>query len=269
MISGSLVLFHNDPSIFGQAITSFLEGCDGVLYIVDNSEYQSHHELFENSRVKYTFLGCNIGFGAAHNYAIHRLFPISDIHLILNPDVRFKPDVLPFLSKKMEAELDIGAMMPKVLYPNGELQYLCKLLPSPATLFFRRFIPISYFQNIINRRYELHALSEEHSAEIPSISGCFMLARTSIALKIGGFDTRYFMYMEDVDLVRRIGDHARILYEPYVFVEHGYAKGSYKNRALLIIHLKSAIKYFNKWGWFYDPIRILRNKKVIRLMHKL
>lgn len=260
-ITASLVLFHNPPELYSRAILSFLNGCHGSLIIVDNSLEPLRHELFQHSRVTYYYTGCNLGFGAAHNFALNKLPFLSDLHLFINPDIYFGADVLPILENQMMENSDIGALMPRVVYPNGEPQYLHKMLPSPVDLIVRRFIPISALRNRISRRYELHSLRQDSSSNIPSLSGCFLLVRTSILNKIGGFDERYFMYMEDVDLVRRIGDIARTVYDPSVFVVHEYAKGSYGSKRLLYYHLKSAISYFNKWGWFIDPIRCQRNKE--------
>jgi GT2 family glycosyltransferase len=88
-LSGSLVLFHNDPALYGLAIQSFLSSCDGVLYVVDNSSEPLAHELFRHPRVRYIFLDCNLGFGSAHNQAITTVGVESDLHLILNPDISF------------------------------------------------------------------------------------------------------------------------------------------------------------------------------------
>jgi len=262
-ISGSLVLFHNEPELYGGAISSFLNSCDGTLHIVDNSVKALKHELFRHPRVKYLFVGRNLGFGAAHNLALTQLTLPSDVHLLLNPDISFDSEVLPSLVKLLQMEADIGAVMPRVIYPNGTHQHLSKLLPTPIDLILRRFLPITLLKEHINRRYELHALCQDRNNDIPSLSGCFLLIRTAILQDIGGFDERYFMYMEDVDLVRRVGDVARTVYCPSISVTHDYGKGSYHNAKLLSYHLKSAVKYFNKWGWFYDPIRTTRNRRIL------
>ena len=262
-ITASLVLFHSAPDLYARAISSFLDGCDGTLYVVDNSAEPLQHELFQHYRVKYLFAGRNLGFGRAHNLALDQLSSVSDLHLLLNPDICFGPEAMEFLAKRMAEEADIGALMPRVVYPNGELQRLHKLLPSPIDLIFRRFIPIATLRTRINQRYELHSLRQDQPSDIPSLSGCFLLMRTSVLKKIGGFDERYFMYMEDVDLIRRIGDVARTVYDPSVVVVHAYARGSYLNKKLLGYHLKSALSYFNKWGWFYDPIRQQRNSNAL------
>lgn len=267
-ITASLVLFHNDPALYTRAIMSFLNGCDGTLYVVDNSLEPLQHELLQHDRVKYLFAGRNLGFGAAHNLALQQFAFDSDFHLLLNPDISFDSDVLVFLAKRMTEDMGIGALMPRIVYPNGKHQRLHKLLPSPIDLIFRRFIPIASLRERINKRYELHSLQQDRPSDIPSLSGCFLLMRTSVLKQIGGFDERYFMYLEDVDLVRRIGDVARTVYEPSVVVVHAYAKGSYRNKTLLGYHLRSALAYFNKWGWFYDPIRHRRNKAVLALVDR-
>lgn len=264
-LTASLVLFHNDPELYGQAMQSFLAGCaDGVLHVVDNSAEPLRHPLFEHPRVRYRFLGRNAGFGAAHNIAILDATPGSDLHLLLNPDIAFGPEVLPALARRMADEPDVVALMPRIQYPDGSLQRLCKLLPTPMDLIFRRFVPSRSLRERINRRYELHDLPQDGCIEVPTLSGCFLLIRTAVLDRIGGFDERYFMYMEDVDLVRRLGDHGRTLYDPSVSVTHAYAKGSYRNRRLLNYHLKSAVAYFFKWGWLIDPIRSRRNRRILQ-----
>jgi len=267
-LSSSLVLFHNDPDLYGQAIQSFLNGCDGLLYVVDNSSVPLEHELFRHPRVRYIFLGRNLGFGAAHNQAITTVGADSDLHLILNPDISFGTDVIPHLLGVMQSTPEIGALMPRINYPDGSLQRLCKLLPTPVDLILRRFIPLKSIQTAINRRYELHDLPQDRLVDTPTISGCFLLVRTEILLKLGGFDQRYFMYLEDVDLVRRIGDVARIVYDPGVSVTHTYTKGSYRNKKLLAYHMASAIRYFTKWGWWFDSVRRNRNSAVLSFLRK-
>lgn len=99
--------------------------------------------------------------------------------------------------------------------------------------------------------------------EVPSLSGCFMFMRVDVLKKVNGFDERFFMYAEDLDLCRRIGEVSKTMFYPMVAVYHEYEKGSYKNRKLLKYHLCSVIKYFNKWGWVFDKKRIQRNKECL------
>lgn len=270
MITASLVLFHNDPAIFGQAIASFLASSpEGELWVSDNSATPLSHPLFNHPRVHHVHNGANLGFGAGHNRAFARLPETSTLHLILNPDVRFAAHVLPALRAVMDADHSIGAVMPRINFPDGNLQRLAKLLPSPVDLILRRFVPSGAVRERINQRYELHDLPQDQAIEVPVISGCCLLVRTQALRRVGGFDERYFMYMEDFDLVRRLGDFSTILYMPTVNVVHDYAKGSYVNRKLLGYHMKSALKYFTKWGWVFDQQRRQRNAETLAYIAKV
>ncbi len=100
--------------------------------------------------------------------------------------------------------------------------------------------------------------------QVPSLSGCFMMLRTDILKKTGGFDERFFMYCEDLDLCRRIGSLSKTVFYPGVTVIHNYEKGSYKNVNLLKYHIISAVKYFQKWGWLFDHQRKKINKDTLK-----
>ncbi len=91
--------------------------------------------------------------------------------------------------------------------------------------------------------------------ELPVVSGCFMFCRSKALKEVNGFDDRFFMYFEDVDLSRRIGENYKNLYLPGVKITHGFNKASYKSLKLMKAHIASAVKYFNKWGWFLDGYR--------------
>jgi GT2 family glycosyltransferase len=90
-----------------------------------------------------------------------------------------------------------------------------------------------------------------------------MFLRTEAIKKIGHFDKRYFMYMEDIDFTRRMHTIAETLYYPYVCISHKFEKESYTNPVLLKYHVNSAIKYFNKWGWMIDRQRNFINEKTL------
>ena len=98
--------------------------------------------------------------------------------------------------------------------------------------------------------------------EVPILSGCFIFSRISVLNEIEGFDKRYFMYMEDYDLCRKIGQKYKVVYYPEVKIFHEHGKASYKSKKLMMFHIKSAIKYFNKWGWFFDKERKIKNDEM-------
>ena len=271
LLTASLVVYHNAKDDIKKVIDSYLGySSTSILFVVDNSADTSLKELCKDSRIRYTFNDANIGFGAAHNLAFQKAYQLdSDYHILLNPDVYFDPSTIEGLLHKAASDPSIGLLMPKIVYPNGDTQHLCKLIPSPKDLILRRFIPSDTIKKKLENRYELRFFSYNEEAEIPILSGCFMMIRTSVLKTVGGFDERYFMYLEDVDLCRRISDISRLVYYPKVSIVHNYEKGSYKNKKLLIYHVKSAIKYFNKWGWVFDSKRSKINKRtLLKLKYK-
>jgi len=264
-VTSSIVIYKNNPNEIKRVIDSFLNtDLDVKLYLVDNSSTDKLRKLCMDERVKYIFNNANLGFGKAHNIAIKQAMSEgSKYHLILNPDVYFKKGTLEKMYNFMKGNLDIGLAMPKVLYPDGQMQYLCKLTPTPFDLILRRFLPFKNYIKERNKKYELKFADYNKLMDVPYLSGCFMFIRTEVLKKVGMFDERYFMYLEDTDLSRRIHQQYRTVYYPEATVYHEYGKGSYKNKKLLWYHISSAIKYFNKWGWIFDKNRREINKKTL------
>lgn len=268
-VSASLVLYNSPRAQFEIVIRDFLAAAPHTtLYIADNSPQPLTSACFDLPGVHYRHMATNIGFGAAHNVCIRAACTDSDLHLLLNPDIHFSPDVLERMAAAFEADPALVVAMPQIRYPDGALQRLCKLLPTPMDLIVRRFLPVRAWRDRINDRYELSRLPQDRPSEVPTLSGCFMLIRSATLAAMGGFDERFFMYMEDVDLVRRLGLLGAVRYLPDGHVVHEYAKGSYRNRKLLGYHLKSAVRYFNKWGWFVDGHRRRVNDACLRSIAK-
>ncbi|MDR2393224.1 MAG: glycosyltransferase family 2 protein [Treponema sp.] len=265
IISASVVLYNSDIERIKSIIQSFSPSENRLLYIIDNStndRFRILEKQFTDMRYIYSK---NIGYGAAHNIALHEAIDAgSAFHLILNPDIRFDPTVIPFLLRYMQDNHDVSYILPKVVYPNGECQYLCKLLPTPFDLIFRRFMPKIEFIQKINDRYVLKKSGYNKVLNPPCLSGCFMFLRMSVIKKHTlFFDERFFMYCEDVDFIRRLHRISKTIYLPDVFITHDHAKASYISKKMLWEHIKSAVKYFNKWGWFFDPERTHMNKQIL------
>lgn len=265
MITASIVTFHTSHTDLNRLLDCVIKSTIEILFIVDNSSNDELRNFVgDNIRIRYIH-SLNVGYGKGHNVAIKRAIELgANYHVVLNPDIYWNDKVIESLCKFMDSQPDVGLVMPKILYPSGELQYLCKLLPTPMDLIGRRFIPIKSFQNHHDYYYELRWANYNRVMEIPSLSGCFMFMRCSILKSVGGFDERYFMYAEDLDLCRRIGEVSKTMFYPMVSVVHEYEKGSYKNKKLLKYHIISVIRYFNKWGWLFDSKRKNKNNSCIK-----
>lgn len=247
-------MYRNDIIMLREAITSFLNTELNVkLYLVDNSPTDELKILVTDSRIEYIHNPSNPGFGASHNVAIKKALELgSDYHLVLNPDIYFEKGTLELLCEFMNENLEVGHVMPKVTYPNGEIQYLCKTNPTFFDLFARGFMP-SFLKKVFQKRMERYEYKNQDYNEvlynIPYLSGCFMFLRTSVLKEVGYFDDRIFMYLEDADLTRRFLEVSKTAYYPDAHVYHHFAKLTHKKVKFKWITVQSAFIYFNKWGW--------------------
>lgn len=270
-IAASIVLYKTNREQLIKAISSFLNTQLTVkLYLIDNSPTDDLKDIAAlDSRIEYIFNNANLGYGAAHNIAIRKTIEEGvPYHLVLNPDVYFESGVLEKIYDYMENHPEVGNLMPKVLYPNGEIQYLCKLLPTPMDLIFRRFFPIKRLNEKRNNLYELRFSGYNKIMNVPYLSGCFMFLRVTALKEIGVFDERYFMYPEDIDLTRRLYRKYKTIFYPEVSIVHEHEKASFRSYKMMLIHIWNIIKYFNKWGWFFDRERSEINKQVLRKLRK-
>jgi len=265
-LSASIVIYKNSHQVLAKTIDSFLKSTlDSKLYLIDNSPTDDLRYLMNDPRIIYRFNNKNVGFGAGHNTVLREIISESKYHIILNPDVYFSENVISTLQQFMDQHPEIGQVMPKVLYPDGRLQPLCKLLPSPKTLIKRRFL--NFYKSSLekeNYRYELRFSGYDKIMDVPFLSGCFMFLRTEVLKKVGLFDERFFLYTEDTDLSRRIHKHYRTVYFPQVTIFHYHQRGSYRNIWLMWCNIKSAVRYFNKWGWTNDSEREFFNQRTIQ-----
>lgn len=232
------------------------------LYIIDNSP---HTEIGEHTDGSITRIstGRNLGYGKAHNLAIKRSLGLSKYHLISNTDIRFAGADIPTLLEKLESNDDVGMVAPRVRYPDGSLQHLCRIFPVPADLVAKRLFGWSRWGKARVHRYELKGWKYDRAMEIPFLSGCFMLARRAVLEKTNGFDERFFLYFEDLDLSRRMGMISKTMFEPAVEIIHDYRSKNSKNRKLLLYLIVSGVRYFCKWGWIVDDYRTRVNRRTL------
>lgn len=195
----------------------------------------------------------NKGYGAGHNAAF-AAYPDADYYLVMNPDVVIHFGALALMLDYLAADPAIGLLAPKVLFPDGRLQPLNKRLPGVTDLFARRFLPkgLQQWPPIARRmaRYEMRDVGYDAPCDVPFISGCFMLIRGEARRAVVGFNERFFMYMEDCDLTRRINAAGwRSVYVPIAVITHHWARGAHHNAKLFRVMLRSIWTYFSIWGW--------------------
>ena len=266
MVNASIVLYKNKKNIIEKIINDFFKfEKSETLFLIDNSPTQNLKSLVSvNKNTKYIFNGENLGYGSGHNIALNESKKDNiPFHLIINPDIVIKNNTIETLYDYMSNNSNVGIIMPKVLNTDGSVQFLCKKIPTPLDLFLRFFTKPSFMSNYKNQ-FVLKNTGYNKTMNIPYLSGCFMFFNMQSINNVGMFDERFFMYAEDLDISRRIHKKYKTIFYPFVNVIHHHEQSSYKNINMALIHIISIIKYFNKWGWFFDKERKFFNSRLQR-----
>ena len=232
------------------------------LIVVDNGSSDGSAEMVRSEFPDIVTLisnSANLGFGAAHDQAL--TIARGACALLLNPDCRFlSTDVLAKMAAYMDANADVGLLGPKILYPDGRLQYSARRFPTMFAAGFRHTILGKLFpNNRFVRRYMMTDWAHDRIADVDWLSGSALMARGDMCRQIGLLDERFFMYCEDVDWCKRAHRAGwRVVYYPEVSISHRIGASSDQNPIPMIKqHHKSMLRYFLK----YD----LRSPRIVLL----
>ena len=204
-------------------------------------------------QVSYVHGHQNIGYGAAHNLALHGSG--ADYHLVLNPDVELAAEALLNAVRWMNAHPDVGAIAPQVKRRDGTRDYLVKRKPAVLDLALRGFLPRVgrlLFRSRLDR-YEMRdvidADPERDIVDVAAMSGACMLLRRKAVDQTGGFDPRFFLYFEDYDWTVRLNKVTRTAYVPSFEVVHHGGGASRKGMRHVGHFMKGGWRYYRKHGW--------------------
>ncbi|WP_316375773.1 glycosyltransferase [Burkholderia anthina] len=265
-LSVSIVVYRPDAVQLEQTLVSLDTACAHLraaspscpvdLYLVDNGGLGDVGALTrglvaQGVRCRVLTGHGNVGYGRGHNLAID--LSTRALHLILNPDIDLDAHALVAARTFFDSHRDAGALAPRISDESGGPQFLCRRYPALLDLLVRGFLPARLRQLFANRlaRYEMRDVINDRDIvwDPPIISGCFMLFRTEVLKKLGGFDPRYFLYFEDYDLSLRTHDLSRVAYVPSVRVVHHGGGASRKGFAHIRMFAASAFKFYNRFGW--------------------
>lgn len=215
--------------------------------------------LTEAAGAEYLAMPANLGYGAAINAAVATLPADIEWVLVSNPDVVLTPGVLDALRAVGEEGAEIASVGPAIDNGDGTLYPSARAVPSLRTGVGHAMFTNLWPSNPWSRRY-LNDTKAAERRDAGWLSGACVLVRKSAFDELGGFDTDYFMYFEDVDLGYRLGKHGyRNVYEPSVRVVHTGAHSTTTESATMIaVHHTSARHFLSKKysGPLLWPIRV-------------
>lgn len=225
------------------------------IFAIDNSQPENdrilinQRDMFLRALLKYDDFqyidaSANLGFGRANNVGL--ALAHSRYHAVVNPDILFVDDALSALCSFLDRNESIGMAVPKMVDQEGCMQSAYRNYPTVLDALNRTLLGSRF-----RRREHNHTLQDRDYTKpfaVPFGQGSFLFGRTSLLKSVGGFDERYFMYLEDADLCRRVNQCSSLIYCPEATVVHIWNRKSHKDPALFIRHLKSYCSYFRKWG---------------------
>ena len=250
VLSACLVLYHCGEELHRALSCLQASDLEVAVYMCDNSPEDPTAD-----RVQWSFPGItvlpqpgNVGFGRANNAVIPYLK--SRYHLMMNPDVTFDPTLLSRMIAYMEEHPNIAVLTPRVLNTDGSEQFL------PKKRIAVHYLLGGLLENLGGpfRRWRQEFTLADVEVRLPIpvefATGCFLLIRTEIFRELGGFDPRFFLYQEDSDLSRRVLEEGKgsIVYHPDMTVTHAWARENTRTSRGRMRQIRSAIKYFAKWG---------------------
>ncbi len=210
------VTYNNESSIkkYLESLTRNLPENSEVI-LIDNASIDKTVSIineFYDKRIKLFIQSENLGFAKASNLAAKSAQ--GEYLLFLNSDMEVLDGAI---KKLLEVKLNdpiIGLVVPKLILPNGQVQKSVKLLPTLKGAL------AEYIGNMKNS-YQEYAPPDDKLCQVECAYGAAMLIEKSFFNKLGGFDERYFLYYEDIDLCRRIKKlQKKIIYTPNAVLKH-------------------------------------------------
>lgn len=248
-LSASVVMYGS-PLEARRCIDSLaLHTPKAALYLVDNASPGGALARFCESalppRLTVLPLGRNRGFGAGHNAALPLLR--SEYHAVVNPDILLHGDAIGAMAGWMDAHPDVALTTPHMIFPDGREQPLPKRRPALLPLAGRQ-LPLRALQKHVGH-YLMLDEDLSRPTDVEFCSGSFFVIRTAVLRAIGGFDEKYFMYVEDADITQKALRRGRAVYLPQVTVTHAWHRAAHRNPRHFAWQLKSMLRYFRKWGF--------------------
>lgn len=199
----------------------------------------SQARLIENEDNRGFSYACNQGIRASR----------SEYVIILNSDTLVSSGSIDSMTDFMDKNDRVGVLGPKLLNEDGSVQLSCRNFPSFKEATGHAFLGIFSQANPYTRSYRQMDWDHQTACEVDWVSGACMILRRKALDEIGLFDESYFMYLEDVDLCRRMKESGwKVYFYPEAVVTH-LSGGSSKQRSgqAIIEHQKSIYHFYRQY----------------------
>jgi len=219
--------------------------------VVDNDPAHGTLEVLAERFPKVRRVGNveNVGFARAVNQGI--AVTTGEFVMLLNPDCFVERGSIPAMIGYLRAHRRTGIVGPRMVGPNGRLQYSARSFPNHLTFLFNRYSLLTrlFPGNPYTRRYLLLDWDHASVRSVDWLSGACMMVRRSAIEEVGPMDEAYFMFNEDVDWCRRMRQaNWDVVYVPEALVRHEIGASRRKVSPKVIVERhRGMIHYFHKY----------------------
>ncbi len=253
-----------------QTVQKAVAGKDAEIIVADNASTDGSRDYLESrfKQVKFLWFDQNYGFAKAYNKAVKQAQ--GEYLLILNPDTLVSENLLDELEKFAELHPGFGIIGGKMIDGTGRFLPESKRgVPFPITAFSRLtgLYKILQFKPF-NTYYASH-LKENQSGKVAVLTGAFMFMHKATYEKAGGFDERYFMYGEDIDLSYTVSKSGKTnFYLPSAKIIHFKGESSRKDQQYFNNFFESTFEFYHKHFRCF-PVQEFLMKQFFKLWFKL
>ncbi len=232
------------------------------IIVVDNASSDGSVQMLEKEfpEIKLIVSEQNLGFSRGHNLAARAAR--GKYQFILNPDTEVMPNALDLLVEFAEKHPEVAIIGPKILNPDGSLQYSCRRFPNPTAALFRNTPLGKLFPN--NRYTREYLMTDwDHSSirEVDWVSGAALFIQREVFERLGGFDEQFFMYCEDMDLCYRAWQAGyKVVYYPEPVIIHAIGRSTdlVANKMIITFHRSMYLFYKKHYTHkIFPPLRPL------------
>jgi N-acetylglucosaminyl-diphospho-decaprenol L-rhamnosyltransferase len=246
-VAAVIVDFHAGDSLVN-CISSLRQNGVSDIVVVENGTEGSANEVLSGIDVTLVQPGVNLGYGRGVNRGV-AFTRASEYLLVSNPDVVVHEGAVASLIAFLDEHPDVGLVGPKIVSSDGSTYPSVRRFPNVFLAGTHALLSPWWKNNPWTKQYR----SPGKNGRVDWVSGALFLVRRSVYELVGGFDERYFMFGEDMDLCWRVG-HSNYRVDADLDAVVTHVEGVSRKRApraMTIAHHRSAIRF--EWqtasGW--------------------
>lgn len=246
-----IIVTYNNESNIGRCLRSLQDFSAEIIVVDNSSEDKTLFEVERFKKVKLIKSDKNLGFAKGCNLAVKNTE--ADILIFLNPDTIIRSKN--FMRKVLEDlnEEKVGIVGPKFVHPDGSMQKTVRNFPTPWNAFK---------EYLLGQKgaYDFYELGQKSEVDVV-VGGCLAI-RSGVFRKVKGFNEKFFLYFEDIELCKKIKSIGyKIIYDPDILIEHiEGASGKGKNVSKLLV--ESAKRYHGLMEYYLITMIIQLGQKV-------